>query len=428
MASQIFGESTPWADPAWYSGQSPYYSESHIRLRNVLRKYVDEELRPHVEEWEMAGKLPDDVYKRHAARGVVPCSIWPMPHQYLGSIKLPGNVEPKDWDPFHDIICADEMSRIGYLGVMWAFGMGGSIGLPPVINYGSQSIKDELIYPILKGDKKICLAVTEPDAGSDVAGLLTTAIRKGDHYIVNGAKKWITNAIFSDYATTAVRTGGPGRRGISALVIPLNLPGVRMRKMYNSGVAASGSTYINFDDVKVPARYLLGKENDGFTIIMNFNHERLLMAVTANRMARVCLEDAINYASERNTFGKPLLEQPVIREKFGNIARHIESTHAWIEQLGYSIKMNTKETIDKILAGQIALVKVQAGRNLEFACREAQQVFGGQGFSRGGKGARVEQISRDLRVMVVGAGSEEILTELAVRQQIALAKTHGWKL
>jgi len=264
-------------------------------------------------------------------------------------------------------------------------------------------------------------------AGSDVAGLQTTAKKSpdGKHYIVNGQKKWITNGIWADYCTAAVRTGGPGAGGISALIIPLkNYPGVTTRKQTNSGVNASGSTFIEFDDVRVPVENLLGNENQGFKIVMsNFNHERLWLGVTALRMARVCCEDAYSHAITRHTFGSPLLANQVIRAKFTDMGRHLETTWALVEALVYHSSTVSAERRERDLASWYALVKVQAGRTLEKVNRECQQVFGGLGYSRGGRGGRVEQISRDLRVLVVGGGSDEILTDLVARQMDARRKS-----
>ena len=272
-------------------------------------------------------------------------------------------------------------------------------------------------------------------AGSDVAGITTTAERRGDVYVVDGAKKWITNAIFADYCTAAVRTGGPGRMGISALIIPLKASGVKCTKIENSGVNASGSTYIEFDEVEVPVSNLLGEENGGFDIVMsNFNHERLWLACTSLRMARVCVEDAYSHALRRETFGKPLIANQVILAKFADFARDIEPVHAYLESMVYLIEHERKRKalnrqggghltganqtasqVDLNVGGMIATLKTSAGRVLERVNRDAQQIMGGAGYSRTGKGARIEQISRDVRVMVVGGGSDEILSELAVK-------------
>lgn len=203
-------------------------------------------------------------------------------------------------------------------------------------------------------------------AGSDVAGIRTTAIldSTGDHYIVSGQKKWITNGIWADFATAAVRTGGPGAGGISMLIIPLrNTPGVALRRMSNSGLNASGSTFITFSDVRVPCVNLIGQENSGFKVIMsNFNPERLALAVGALRLARTCYSEAYAHALRRKTFGKPLMENQIIRAKFAGMVRGIESCQAWIEQIVFHMQHSPRSAEDPQIGARLALVKVQAGK------------------------------------------------------------------
>lgn len=202
--------------------------------------------------------------------------------------------------------------------------------------------------------------------------------------------------------TAVVRTGDAdsGAGGISVLVIPLTLPGVERRRLHNSGVNASGSTLIIFDDVKVPAHYLLGKQDQGFRIVMsNFNGERLALAIQATRMSRLCIEDAYSYACKRQVFGKTLIQQPVIRAKIADMGRAVERLQAWTEELAHQSRCATKKIGDMELAGRIALLKVESGRCLELVNREAQQILGGLSYQRGGNhaGVRIEQVSRDLR-------------------------------
>jgi alkylation response protein AidB-like acyl-CoA dehydrogenase len=230
--------------------------------------------------------------------------------------------------------------------------------------------------------------------------------------------------------TTAVRTGGPGAVGLSLLVIPIASPGLTHRRIANSGQKAGGASFVELDNVVVPASNLLGPENGGFPLIMrNFNKERFIMSVACNRKARTCLSESFAYASKRHTFGKPLLANQIIASKLATLARYVESHFAWLEQLAFHIQSCPRGWQDPHIAGQIALAKVHGGRILELAAREAQQVFGGAGYQKGGgPGAVVEQISRDLRMMVVGGGSEEIIADLAVRQEVGLARKRGWKL
>ena len=167
-------------------------------------------------------------------------AVYPLAVDYLGPLRLPGDIAPKDWDGFHDLVFIDEIARCGFLGVNWGLSCGNVIGLPPLIIHGSAEQKSRFIPDVLQGRTRFCLGVTEPDAGSDVAGITTTAVREGNIYRVNGSKKWITNAIFGDYSTMAVRTGGPGAKGLSVLIVPLKAKGVTLKKIQNSGVQASG--------------------------------------------------------------------------------------------------------------------------------------------------------------------------------------------
>lgn len=282
-----------------------------------------------------------------------------------------------------------------------------SIGLPPVINFGSKYLQDKVVRDCLAGRKFICLAITEPHAGSDVANIRTRAVKdaSGKFYVVNGEKKWITNGesrcdasaaaqrsaaaqqpacviiprslfllpapgVFCDFFTVAVRTGGDGAGGISLLLLERGMAGLETKQMKCMGVWPSGTTYITMDDVKVPAENLIGQENQGFKYIMcvtpspslrcarararaltracvtagtarryNFNHERWALSIQASRFSRVCLEEAFKYAMKRSTFGKKLIEHPVIRLKIAEMARQVECTHAQLENITYQARV-----------------------------------------------------------------------------------------
>ncbi|KAM5467910.1 hypothetical protein MauCBS54593_005192 [Microsporum audouinii] len=413
-----FGSPVPYAEPQWYSRDcSPYHDESHKKLRACVREYVEMELMPYAHEWEEQGFVPEETIKRFARRGF--CIIDRSKPEYMGGVSLPANIEPAKWDVFHTLIVADELNRVGYSGPIWGLNAGNSIGCPPIMNFGTEKQKQEYLPRVARGDIRFCLGITEPDAGSDVSGIKTVAKKVGDHYIVNGAKKWITNGIWADYCTAAVRTGGPGHGGISFLIIPLTAEGVTRRRMFNSGVHASGSTFLEFDDVEVPAENLIGKENEGFKYIMsNFNPERLSLASACIRLSRVCVEDAFKYSTTRETFGQPLLVNQVIRAKISKMGQLIEPCQAFMDQLAYTIKTSEQAGQKIDIGGMTALLKVMSTRCLEKVCREAQQIMGGAGYNKAGKGSRIEAISRDVRVYVVGGGSEEILRDLSVREEL----------
>jgi len=299
-----------------------------------------------------------------------------------------------------------------------------ALGLPPVLRLGTESLKQRIVPQCLSGEKIICLTITEPGTGSDVASIQTTAelTADGTHYIVNGEKKWITNGCWADYFTTAVRTGEPGAKGLSMLLIERS-EGVQTRRMDCSGAWCSGTTYVTFEDVKVPVENIIGREGNGFQQIMsNFNHERIIVCFMACRFARVCLEEAVVHATKRKTFGKRLVDHQVIRWKLGEMMRQIEATHAWLEQLVYNVQRMEKAEADLKLGGMTALAKVQCTKVFEYCAREAAQIFGGLSYSRGGKGEKVERLNREVRAMAVPGGSEEIMIDLGVKQALKVSQ------
>jgi alkylation response protein AidB-like acyl-CoA dehydrogenase len=225
-------------------------------------------------------------------------------------------------------------------------------------------------------------------------------------------------AIHDPYTySVAVRTGGPGTEGVSLLLISREFGGVKTQQMKCQGVWSSGTAYVTFENVKVPADHLIGKENQGFRCIMyNFNHERWGICVQANRYARVCFEEAYKWAIKRRTFGKPLIEHPVIRAKLGDMMRQIEANNANLELVTYQMKMLNKQQQANVLGGPIALLKAQMTKVLEYCAREAVQILGGSGYTRNGQGEKVERLYREVRSLAIPGGSEEIMLDLGIRQ------------
>ena len=424
-----FGDLAPWSEPAWFNSlRSPYYSESHRRLRDHVRQYIDTHILPDSLEWEEAGEAPREEARRWAKSGI-PFADIPAPYRPK-DVPGPAGIPVDQLDVFHLLVLTDETSRVEG-GVMASLAGAAVIGAPPIVYHGTEAQKRQLLPGLFDWSTSLCLGITEPTGGSDVGNIRTTARKTEDgrFYIVNGYKKWITGAPWATHMTTAVRTGGPGMSGVSVLVVPMQAPGVSHRRIANSGQKAGGASFIELDNVKVPAENLLGKENEGFKIIMtNFNKERFVMSVGCNRKARTCLSTPFAYAHTRETFGEPLIKHQIIRHKLATLARHVESHWAWLEQIAYHIQTSPRKWQEPDVAGRIALAKVQGGIILELAAREAQQILGGVGYQKGGIGGAVEQISRDLRMSVVGGGSEEIIADLAVRQETALARKRGWKL
>ncbi|UQC87353.1 acyl-CoA dehydrogenase domain-containing protein [Colletotrichum lupini] len=260
-----FGDLVPYADPNWYQAyHTPYYNETHAALRTEIREWVETNVEPFVGEWDEKKEVDPAIYKQMGERGYLAGLLGVhYPTQYTNNTVA--SVAPEDWDLFHEMLLTDELSRAASGGFVWNVIGGFGIGCPPLVKFGQKALVDRILPGILNGDKRICLAITEPDAGSDVANLTCEAklSEDGKHFIVNGEKKWITNGIWCDYFTTAVRTGGEGMNGVSLLLIERG-PGVTTRRMDCQGVWSSGTTYITFEDVKVPVENLLGKKNQGF--------------------------------------------------------------------------------------------------------------------------------------------------------------------
>ncbi|KAK4250052.1 acyl-CoA dehydrogenase/oxidase [Corynascus novoguineensis] len=430
-ALEPFGQQIPFADPSWYQGHhSPYFNETHAALRAEVREWIETEIEPHVTEWDEKKEVPAEVYKEMGRRGYLAGLLGT--HYQKDYIQNPiKSVPAEKWDLFHEMLLTDELSRVGSGGFVWNVIGGFGIGCPPLVKFGKKSLVDRILPGILNGDKRICLAITEPDAGSDVANLTCEAklSEDGKHYIVNGEKKWITNGIWCDYFTTAVRTGGPGMNGVSLLLIERDFGGVSTRRMDCQGVWSSGTTYITFEDVKVPVENLIGKENQGFRVIMtNFNHERIGIIIQCLRFSRVCYEESVKYAHKRRTFGKKLIDHPVIRLKLAHMARQIEASYNWLENIIYQCQQMGETEAMLRLGGPIAGLKAQSTVTFEFCAREASQIFGGLSYSRGGQGGKVERLYRDVRAYAIPGGSEEIMLDLSIRQSMRVAKMLGMKL
>jgi len=377
-------------------GRSAILGAAHETWRNALRTFVDRELAPHATGWDEAGAVPRDVFVKAADFGLIGMGF---PERYGGV--------SEGVDRYFGIVASEELARLGAGGVSAALMVHG-IGLPPVLALGSEDLKGTIAPEVLSGRQQISLAITEPGGGSDVAQLTTKAERRGDHYVVTGEKTFITGGMTSRWATTAVRTGGPGAGGVSLLAIDLTSPGVTRTPLAKQGWWASDTASLHFDDVAVPVECLIGAENQGFFgIMLNFNGERLGMAAGALASARVCIEEAAAWARQRRTFGKRLADHQVIRHKFAAMAQRVWAGTAFLDHCAWRVQAGDTP------AAELALLKVEATQTLEFCAREASQILGGASYMRG---SRLERIYREVRVNAIGGGSEEIMRDLAVRQ------------
>ncbi len=374
-------------------------AETELMLEQV-RRFAQTEVAPHLEAWEAAGEFPRGMYKRWADLGWLAMGY----PEELGGIAAPWTLR----NAFG--VAAARYTASG--GLLASLGSN-SIGLPPIINYGSAALQQAIVPPVLAGDKIAALGITEPGGGSDVAHLRTTARRQGDHYIINGEKTFITSGMRFDWISLAVRTDADnkGAGGISMIAVPGDAAGLSRTKLHKMGWHCSDTASLHFDNVRVPVANLLGEENKGFKIIMtNFNGERLGMSATAIGMAEACYDEALAWARERKTFGQALTSHQVLRHKLVDMRMRIEASRAWLDKL--SVQADARQTGAAWVA-EVCMLKNQSTQTMQFCADQGVQILGGMGYMRG---SACERIYREVKVMTIGGGAEEIMKELAARQ------------
>ncbi len=382
----------------------------------LVERFAKEEVAPFVTAWDAAGEFPRPLYRRAAELGLLGLGY---PEEFGGT---PATHRMKS-------LVTQTFARISGSGGVHASLYSHSIGLPPIIKHASEALKQDIVPPVLRGDKISALGITEPGGGSDVAAIKTTAVRvAGGDYLVNGEKTFITSGVRCDFLTTAVRTGEAGSKGeryeaargaagISLLVIPMHLPGVSRTRLEKMGWHSSDTAHIRFDNVRVPASMLVAQEGAGFKMVMgNFNGERLGMSVLALGFAQACFDEALDWARQRKTFGQALIESQVIRHKLVDMQMRIASTQAWCDTLTVRADAG-EENADRDTASrwvaEVCMLKNHATQTMQFCADQAVQILGGMGFMRGTKS---ERIYREVKVMMIGGGAEEIMKELAARQ------------
>jgi acyl-CoA dehydrogenase len=373
------------------TGFQEYFGETHNMVRQTVKKFVEREINPFVDEWEEQGGFPRELYHKAGDAGILGIGY---PEAYGGSAG----------DIFVKIAVSEELMRCGSAGV--AAGLGSlDISIPPILALGTEEQKQRFVPPVLKGDKISALGVTEPNAGSDVANIRTKAVRRNDHYVVNGSKMFITSGARANQLTCAVRTGEEGHKGISFLVIESDTPGYSVsEKLKKMGWWASDTAQIFFDDCKVPVESLLGEEGLGFYGIMqNFQSERLQLSVMANMTAQMALEESLKYSREREAFGRPLSGFQVTRHKLVDMATLVEASREFVYRVAA-----------KIDAGMDQVKEISMAKN--FACMvsdkvtyDAVQIHGGFGYMRE---YLVERLYRDNRILSIGGGTQEIMKEI----------------
>jgi acyl-CoA dehydrogenase len=371
----------------------PPFTAEHEEFRAAVRTFVAKELHPHAREWEDARWFPNSVFARLAELGYIGLKF---PQQYGG-----------DEDPVADAVFVEELARCGSGGVAAGIGAHGGIALPPIWRFGTEVQKQRFLVPGIRGERIAALAITEPDAGSDVASIRTFARRVPDGYVVNGSKLFITGGVRADALVTAVKTTQEGgHRGLSFLIIERG-PGVESSPIEKLGWHASDTAHITFDDVFVPEENLLGEENAGFYLIMaNFQWERLLMALGAVGGMQAAFERTLKFALEREAFGRPIGKHQAIRHKLAEIAVTIEG--------GRDV---TYAALRRYVAGEdavreVTIAKLATQRAAFDVMDECLQIHGGAGYT---EEYDIERAARDARLGPIGGGTDEIMKEILGR-------------
>jgi len=398
---------------------SPFESEKHRHLRRACREFIEREICPYVSEWEEAGEYPDTILPLMGKFGYIAASLGPGKHLKFVD-QLPSGIKPEEFDYAAERIVQEELKRCGSWALCDGLGGGTVIGLPPVLNFGSPELVQRIVPGVLRGEKRICLAITDPYAGSDVAS--STAVAKksadGSHYIVTGLKKWITGGYPADYFTTLVRTGGAGHGGLSLLLIE-RTEGVTTKRIKTSYSSVANTSLITFEDVKVPVGNLLGKEGEGFKLAMaNFNHERWGMAVGGNRHNRLIIEECYKWAYNRKVFGKRLIHQPQIQERLAEMCAYTDSVSALIDNVTYKMDSMSYAEQTKKLSGAISLLKNQQVQASRVVNDGAIQIFGGRALTKTGLGSKLENFQRTYQYGAILGGASSVLATQAIREAI----------
>jgi acyl-CoA dehydrogenase len=364
-------------------------------LRETAAEFVRREVAPHLQEWEDAGSVPRELHAAAAKQGLL-------------GVSFPESVGGEGGDLLDSVALQEAMFEEGASSGLMAALFTGGIALPHIAAHGSPDLVDRFVRPTLAGGLIGSLAVTEPGGGSDVAGITTRARRDGDHYVVNGAKTFITSGIRGDFVTAAVRTGGPGHGGVSLLVIEKGTPGFSVeRPLAKMGWHCSDTASLGFTDVRVPVQNLVGEENTGFAqIAEQFVVERIALAVHGYGIAGRALALAAAYTRERSTFGRPLADRQVIRHKLVEMHRQVEVAKT------YTRAVAARHVAGEDVIADACLAKKTAVDTAEYVCHEAVQVFGGAGYLHG---TEVERHYRDARILGIGGGASEVLSDLAAR-------------
>ncbi len=377
----------PYADP--------FATEERQALREMATRFTQAHIVEQHQSFEEEGRLPRSLHVAAGEAGLLG----------LGFSESAGGTG----GTLIDVVVRDEAMMLSGAssGLMSALFTNG-IACPHIIQHGSEQLIDRWVRPTMTGELIGSLAITEPGAGSDVNNLTTTARRDGDHWVINGAKTYITSGIRADYITTAVRTGGPGAGGISLIVVPTDTPGfTRSEPLQKLGWRSSDTAELSYVDVHVPLENLVGEENQGFAYIgQNFVGERIGLAVHGYAIAERSLELTVAWCRDRETFGRPLVSRQVVRHRLVEMRMRVEASKA----LARSVVL--RAVAGELAVAEACLAKNHAVETAEWVCSQAVQLHGGMGYMTG---TEVERHYRDVRLLGIGGGASEVLSDLAAK-------------
>lgn len=376
---------------------SVWTTPERLALRETVQAFAVREILPNQDQWEQYGHVPVEMNKKAGELGLL-------------GVQFPEGAGGAGGDIVDSTIVLEAMHEAGVAGGVFAALFNCGIAVPHIIEAGDQALIERWVQPTVAGEMVGSLAITEPGGGSDVGHLTTTAVRDGDHYVVNGAKTFISSACRAQFVTTAVRTGGPGAGGVSLLVVETDRPGFTVsRKLAKMGWMASDTAELSYVDVRVPATNLVGAENTGFMqIARHFVSERAALAGQAYSSAQRCLDLSLAWCRDRQTFGQPLIKRQAVQNTLTEMARRIDVARVY-----------TRNVVERHAAGetdliaQICFAKNTAVAAGEWVASQAVQLFGGLGYMRE---SEVEQQYRDMRLYGIGGGTTEILTGLAAKR------------
>jgi acyl-CoA dehydrogenase len=372
-------------------------------LTDLAAEFARREILPHIDEWEKAGEVPRELSRAAGRAGLLGLGY---------PAELGGGGSQADLMTAQETLILNGVST-GVMAALFTHG----IAIPSIVRHGTGEQKQRFAVPAIAGDKIGALGVTEPGGGSDVAHLTTRAVRDGAHYVVNGAKTFITSGARADFVTTAVRTGDPadpdreGHKGISLLVIERGTPGFTVsRKLDKMGWRSSDTAELSFTDVRVPEENLVGPEHQGFFLIMEqFMPERLSLALQCAAVAQRCVDLTIDWAKNRTTFGEPLASRQVIRHKIAEMARQADVARTYVRAIA-----ERWERGEDVIT-EMSMAKNTAVYAAEHVVHEAVQIHGGMGYMRE---SEVERHYRDIRIMGIGGGTNEIMNEVIARRVV----------